>query len=253
MKVNNKKLILIIIGMMLIVSGCNANQEVESPKMVIIKAGTTSQDNGNLTLDYDLKMGKYEVTFAEYISYCEDTGREIPADQGWGRGERPVANVSWTDAVAYCNWLSKKRGLETAYNTNGPKKTWELKDEPQKLAGYRLPTKLEWEYAARGGSKGKATVYAGSDKVYEVAWYDFNSDFKTHEVGRKKANELGLYDMSGNVWEWTTSQKNSKRIQAGGSYNNVAHYCKISSKHSYNQYSQDPGSDLGFRIVKTEQ
>ena len=245
-----KKLFLVMSLVVLVfLTGCSNNTNLE---MVTVEAGTTSEDNGALNLGYNLELGKYEVTFSQYIDYCNDTGAKVPDDEGWGKNEQPVMNVSWFQAVQYCNWLSETKELNKAYDTSGDKKTWKLKAKPQNLEGYRLPTKKEWEYAARGGVKGRATKYAGSDKIHEVAWYDFNSDFKTHPVGQKKPNELGAYDMTGNVWEWTTSRKGSKKVHLGGSYNNVSQYCKINTESSYNQYSQSPGSDLGFRIVKTK-
>ncbi len=128
-------------------------------------------------------MGKYEVTFEEYDRFAIATNRKLPKDQGWGRGQRPVINVSWEDAKAYAAWMSGETGKR-----------------------YRLPTESEWEYAARSGHKQEAWAGTSDEsQLGEYAVYAGNSGKRTAEVGEdkgRKPNNFGLYDMSGNVDEW---------------------------------------------------
>ena len=173
----------------------------------------------------------------------------------------PVERVSWYDAVEFCNRLSRKEGLTPEYTISGKDVTWNRSAD-----GYRLPTEVEWEYAARGGNKSRGYRFSGSDDPKEVAWYSANSGEKTHPVGQKKPNELGIYDMSGNVWEWvwdwygsysSTSQTDprgpysgSYRVLRGGSWNLYA-----GSFRSADRFSGGPSVSfyvLGFRLVRTK-
>ena len=169
----------------------------------------------------DFNISETEVTFAQYDKFCEETGYDKPNDEGWGRGTRPVINVNVEDANKFCNWLSKK--TETVI---------------------RLPEDDEWEFAARGGNKSNGYKYSGSNNIDDVAWYDSNSGEKTNEVGTKKPNELGIYDMSGNVWEWA----GTKGYIRGGSWPNHSDFCSVSDRNDINPERRP--YNIGFRVLQ---
>ncbi|MCP4695851.1 MAG: SUMF1/EgtB/PvdO family nonheme iron enzyme [Gammaproteobacteria bacterium] len=200
------------------------------PEMVRIPEGTFKMGSGQgvgydderpaheVTLD-SFSIARYSVTFAEYDQFCEATGREKPGDEGWGREKRPAVNVSWEDVAAYCDWLNERSGHE-----------------------YRLLTEAEWEYACRAGSE-TAYFFGDDEKMLgDYAWYEANSERKTHPVGEKKANAWGLHELSGNVWEWVhdwfgdypkEAQTNprgpdtgSSRVGRGGSWDDDAVVCR---------------------------
>mgnify|MGYP002673014440 CR=1 FL=1 len=184
------------------------------------------------------------------------------------KGEKnlPVENVSWYDAVVFCNKLSEKEGLEPAYSVDGetdveewgyaPHKSAEFKPEikwNKNANGYRLPTVEEWQYAAKGGQNYK---YSGSDDLDKVGWYGEIEGLvaigKTHPVAQKTPNGYGLYDMSGNVWEWcwgSNSNLSNARYGCGGSWNYDAGICEVGDKGWY--YANNTYGRLGFRIVRS--
>jgi len=131
-------------------------------------------------------LGRFPVTFEEYDRFVAATGHKRPDDAGWGRGRRPVINVSWQDAVACCNWLSEQTGCR-----------------------YRLSTEAEWEYAARAGTQ--TQWFHGDDPATcdAYGWYQENASGRTHPVGEKQANPWDLYDMLGNVGEWCLDDRRS--------------------------------------------
>lgn len=214
-------------------------------------------------------MGETEVTYTQfktfieassYVTDAEKNGYSWVYDEEWkkkegidwrynssqeligGNSQHPVVHISWNDAQAYCRWLSKKTGKR-----------------------YRLPSESEWEYAARGGNKSRGYKYAGSNSIGDVAWYDDNSGGKIHSVAQKQSNELGLYDMSGNVWEWCkdkwhsnytgaptngsawTSGSPSYPVLRGGSWVDYAKDCRSAFR-----FAGSPDSSyiyFGFRLA----
>ena len=189
-------------------------------------------------VDRSFSIGETEVTQALY----EYVMGENPSY--FNGALKPVETVSWYDAVLFCNILSDIMGLEMCYSLNGDDIVCDFSKN-----GYRLPTEAEWRYAAKGGNKSMEYEYSGSDHIGEVAWYYDNSGEETHSVGSKKPNELGIYDMSGNVWEWCWDASGTERVDCGGSWYGEAEHCSISYQDSYDP--SDALDDIGFRIARS--
>lgn len=198
----------------------------------------------------------YELVMGENPSYFKGDGE--PSAEGELQEKRPVENVSFYDAIYFCNKLSTMFGLVPVYSVDGitdvtkwnyvPHKGRYMRgklEENLNANGYRLPTREEWQYAARGG---KDFNYAGSNNIDEVAWYEENSNYKTHEVGKKKVNGYGLFDMTGNVNEWCWNAANDYlRYHCGGSW-----ITRDIDSHVYQQYTAYADEQFkyrGFRIV----
>jgi formylglycine-generating enzyme required for sulfatase activity len=253
------------------------------PEMIPVKGGTFTMGSPNddkdasnnekpahpVTLS-DFEMGKTEVTISQYLAFCDETKTHYPEwlepgndynvetgsddyykTKGMSRANKnhPVTGVSWNDAVAYCEWLSQK--------VPGTK--------------FRLPTEAEWEYAARGGQNKKGDFkYAGSDNIDGVAWYTENTnDSGARPVATKKENDLGLHDMSGNVWEWCADwygdyadtvkptlnpngpTTGSDRVNRGGSWFSNAEFCRVSLR--FNSTPVLRSYNFGFRLASSPQ
>lgn len=190
-------------------------------------------------------MSATEVTLEQYDAFCDAIGRPEPNDSGWGRGQMPVSNVGWEEATAYCRWLSQQLGMEL-----------------------QLPTEAQYEFAARGGIQGHGYRYSGSNYLDDVGWFVGNAQGRPHRVGSRMPNELGIYDLSGNVWEWCSDWYHSSYVGApasdsswedqdmntpyhvvkGGSWNSSSYNCRVSVRNDGT--STGWVNSAGFRLVK---
>jgi formylglycine-generating enzyme required for sulfatase activity len=220
------------------------------------------------------RMGQTQVTqrlykkvMGENPSYFQRSNDDLYDDQrdalAGNTANNPVEQVSWYDAVYFCNKLSMMEGLTPAYSVDGetdpeywgytPHQGESIESDVEcdfGASGYRLPTDDEWEEAAKGGED---YTYSGSDDLDEVGWYDDNSDDVTHPVAEKMANAYGLYDMRGNVWEWVwEAYPNSPddRFYRGGSYYDDADNCEVSSRF---RHAADRRREfIGFRLLRPQ-
>jgi formylglycine-generating enzyme required for sulfatase activity len=193
-----------------------------------------------VTIARRFAIGRYPVTFDEYDYFCAATKRLKPRDEGWGRGRRPVINVSWEDAQAYVGWLSKETG-----------------------SIYRLPTEAEWEFACRAAS---TTPYSFGDQISTAdANYSGSKIAQTTDVGSYPANAWGLHDMHGNVWEWCGDAKReynpqhivdpigstdvtAYRVTRGGSWSVGVRYLRSAFRHA--DAPAYRANDVGFRCAR---
>jgi len=220
------------------------SQKSFEPEMVFVEGGTFQMGSSSgasieqpvhsVTLS-SFNIGKYEVTQAQWKAVMGSNPSFFS-----GCDNCPVESVSWNDVQDFIRKLNAQTGKN-----------------------YRLPTEAEWEFSARGGKSSKGYTYSGSNDLNSVAWNSDNSGSETHAVGGEQANELGIYDMSGNVFEWcsdlygeysnynepnpTGASSGQSRVLRGGGWFNAASGCRAA-----NRFRSDPGgrdSDFGFRLV----
>ena len=265
-------------------------------KMILVEGGqftmgsTNGEANEKPTHQVVLNsfyIAEHEVTVAQYKEFVAATGEAMPkgpdeewmkthihtrkfytspAKTWWGwQSNFPMHHINWYNAIEYCNWLSAKKGLEKCYVID-PKGGWLLDSSKN---GYRLPTEAEWEFAARGGNKSKGYKYSGSNTASDVAWYDDTSKQKgPMNIKTKKPNELGIYDMSGNVWEWCSDYYsagfygisplknpfNDKfaiyRVLRGGSWHYRGEYATVTSRDG--PEPKFSNFNYGFRLAKNK-
>ncbi len=240
--------------------------------------GESNGDNISI-ISEPYRMSQHEITRQQF----QDIMGDDPSDTGSSSGTSdPVQQVNWYHAIAFCNKLSLEEGLTPVYSVTGvdfssltfaeiPTSTnsdWNAANCDWSADGYRLPTEMEWMWAAMGAEDDYTKAFAGDDgtnSIEDYAWYDDNSASKTHPAGEKPANELGLHDMSGNVYEWCWDWYDSDyptgertdyqgaaseayRVKRGGSWSSDSSDCTVSYRNfSFPDYH---GSNSGFRVVR---
>lgn len=256
-KIYKTYLICIILFLTLVLSAEERNDLIiklpnnQVMEFILVEAGTfrmgsprnepdrfQNENQHRVTLTNDYYIGKYPVTQAQWLSLMEKNPSHFQGDN------RPVDSVSWVDCQ---NFIEK------------------LNDYTSK--NFRLPTEAEWEFAARGGNNSNGYMFSGSDNIDDVAWYIGNSQYQTHPVGLKLPNELGIYDMNGNILEWcndrygeyprgrvvdpTGPESGHYRVLRGGAWNFNAANCRIA--HRGNSFPSRGWHFTGFRLVITRE
>ena len=275
-----KKLILFAVTIILfhLASSCSLNENMSS-NYILVKGGDFINKRSGF---YEAKdkvadfyLGKNEISQKEWNNIMHQNPSEFKGDS------LPVENVSWYDCIEFCNRKSLLEGLKPYYTVNKTIKDSKNDDDRDSLKwvvtlveksnGYRLPTIKEWEYASSGGQLSESYTYSGSNYIESVAWYYVNSGktklltnwnwetiknnkCKTRPTGSKASNELGFFDMSGNVrewcWDWQSNVSEEKgRAWKGGGWMGVEFCCEHSFVYYYKANAK--ASDLGFRICRS--
>jgi len=257
-----------------------AANDGSSPPMpenfVLVEGGTFNNGTSDVTVS-SFYIDKYELTQAGYQAVMGSN----PAS-GYGVGDTyPVYYVSWFNAIEYCNRRSMQEGLTPCYsyltygtNPDNWPAGWNTNDNNHtnvscnwSANGYRLPTEMEWMFAAKGGNQSLGYTYSGSNTIGNVAWYTANSNSHTWDIGLKASNELGIFDMSGNLWEWvwdidgyypsgpqtnpTGPTSGGSRVKRGGGWISAENYCSVTRRLSLDAVYMD--NCIGFRCSRIAQ
>jgi formylglycine-generating enzyme required for sulfatase activity len=263
---NQKKIALLICALTTVFAAALDNSLY--PRMIAVAGGTFLMGSSEGAFRQTERV--HEVSLRSFfISETEITQELYQAVMNqnpsqFKGNENPVESVSWFDAVKFCNALSEQYGLAPAYTIDGDTVTWNTESR-----GFRLPTEAEWEYAARGGQSGSLgelgkAGYAGGLTAGDVGWYGANSGRRTQPVRKKLPNELGIYDMSGNVWEWCWDwygdypadsvynpeglSSGRNRVFRGGAFFNPVNQLRVSFRVGNPPSSK--ANSVGFRIAQ---